>query len=87
MAALDSPAFPRWLAWLTLFVAAIHVTAMGLALVAVPDIPGLVPDPSLVAFGYVWFASIPAWPLVTGLALLISAVRQSPARQLAPSAT
>ena len=75
VAALHSPAFPRWLAWFTLFVGAMHVSAMLMGLVSAPDIPGLVPDTSLVIFGYIWFTSIPGWPLVTGVALLISAIR------------
>ena len=84
VAALRSPACPRWLAWFTLLVGAVHITGMLLGLVSVSDIPGLVPDTSVVIFGYIWFASIPGWYLVTGAALLISATRiQSRTMQLA----
>ena len=68
-AALDGHAFPRWLAWFTLFVGAIHVTAMLLGVIPAPD------TPALYVFGYIWFTSIPGWYLVTGAALLISAIR------------
>lgn len=79
VAALNSAAFPRWLAWFTLFVGAIHVLAMLLGLIPVPD------TPALYVFGYIWFASIPGWPLVTGVALLISAIRsQLRTTELAP---
>ena len=68
-AALNSAPFPRWLAWFTLFVGAMHISAMILALVGVSD------TPAMYVFGYIWFASIPGWYLVTGAALLISAIR------------
>lgn len=78
LAALDGVAFPRWLAWFTLGVGAIHVTAMTLGLISIPD------TPALYVFGFVWFTSIPAWPLVAAVAFLISAIRtQSRTRQLA----
>lgn len=80
VAALNSAAFPRWLAWFTLFVGAIHVTAMLLGVIPVPD------TPALYVFGYVWFTSIPGWPLVAGVALLVSALRrQSRTTELAPA--
>jgi len=37
---------------------------------------GVSASPMLVAFGFIWFASIPAWPLVTSVALLIAALRR-----------
>ena len=70
VSALISRAVPAWLAWFTLAVAGIHVIAIVLGLT------GVSAGPMLVAFGYVWFASIPAWPLVTSVALLISAFRR-----------
>jgi hypothetical protein len=70
VSALISRAVPVWLAWFTLAVAGIHVFAFVLGLT------GVSASPMLVAFGYVWFASIPAWPLVTSVALLISALRR-----------
>lgn len=79
VAALSGAAFPRWLAWFTLFVGAIHVTAMLLGVIPAPDAP------ALYVFGYIWFTSIPGWPLVTGVALLISAMRrQARTTELAP---
>jgi hypothetical protein len=70
VSALISRAVPVWLAWFTLAVAGIHVFAIVLGLTVISA------SPMLVAFGYVWFASIPAWPLVTSVALLISALRR-----------
>jgi hypothetical protein len=70
VAALMSRAVPAWLAWFTLAVAAIHIFAIALGLT------GVSASPVLVVFGFVWFASIPAWPLVTSAALLISALRR-----------
>lgn len=70
LAALNSAAFPRWLASFTLFVGAMHITAMLFGLISVPD------TPALHVFGYIWFASIPGWYVVTGVALLISAIRR-----------
>jgi len=70
VSALISRAVPIWLAWFTLGVAGIHVIAIVLGLA------GVSASPMLVAFGYVWFASIPAWPLVTSVALLVSALRR-----------
>jgi len=69
VAALITRAVPVWLAWFTLVVAGIHALAMALGL------SGVSAGPMLVAFGYVWFASIPAWPLVTGAALSVAAIR------------
>ena len=70
VSALISRAVPAWLAWFTVSVAAIHVFAIVLGLA------GVSASPMLVAFGFIWFASIPAWPLVTSVALLIAAVRR-----------
>lgn len=79
-AALDGHAFPRWLAWFTLLVGAIHVTAMLLGVIPAPD------TPALYVFGYIWFTSIPGWPLVAGVALLVSAIRrQRRAPEFAPA--
>lgn len=72
---------PAWLVWFTLAVGANQGLAMVMAITGPPPL-----GPGLVAFGFIWFMSIPAWPLVTGVALLVSAIRsQSPARQLAPA--
>ena len=82
VAALNSAAFPRWLAWFTLFVGAIHVTAMLLGVIPAPDIP------ALYVFGYIWFTSIPGWPLVAGVALLVCTIRrQQRATEFAPVPT
>jgi hypothetical protein len=70
VSALISRALPVWVAWFTLAVAGIHVFAIVLGLTVISV------SPMLVAFGYVWFASIPAWPLVTSVALVISAFRR-----------
>jgi hypothetical protein len=70
VSALIGRAVPVWLAWFTLAVAGIHVFAIALGLTMTSV------SPMLVAFGYVWFASIPAWPLVTSVVLLISAFRR-----------
>jgi hypothetical protein len=70
VSALINRALPVWLAWFTLVVAGIHAFAMVLGLT------GASAGPMLAAFGYVWFASIPAWPLVTSVALLFSALRR-----------
>ena len=70
VSALISRAVPAWLARFTLAVAAIHVFASVLGLA------GVSASPMLVAFGFIWFASIPAWPLVTSVALLIAALRR-----------
>jgi hypothetical protein len=70
VSALISRAVPVWLAWFTLAVAGIHVFALVLGLT------GVSAGPMLVVFGYVWFASIPAWPVVTSVAVLISALRR-----------
>ena len=80
LAALASQAFPRWLAWFTLFVGAMHISAMILALVGLSD------TPAMYVFGYIWFTSIPGWPLVAGVALLVSTIRrQRRATELAPA--
>src|SRR5579859_5884956 len=68
--ALISRAVPVWLAWFTLTVGAIHAFAMFLGLTGPPPL-----GPILVAFGLVWFASIPAWPLVTAVCLLVVGIR------------
>jgi len=70
VSALLSRAVPSWLAWFTLSVAAIHVFAIVLGLAGVPA------SPMLLAFGLIWFASIPAWPLATSAALLTAALRR-----------
>jgi hypothetical protein len=70
VSALISRVVPVWLAWFTLAVAGIHVFAIVLGLTVVSA------SPALVVFGFVWFASIPAWPLVTSVAILISALRR-----------
>lgn len=68
-AALISRAMPAWLAWLTLAVGSVHAFAMVLGLTGPPPL-----GPALMAFGFVWFLSIPGWPLVTGVALFIGAL-------------
>jgi hypothetical protein len=69
-AALISRLMPVWLAWFTLAVGAIHAFAMVLGLTGAPPI-----GVALMAFGVVWFLSIPAWPLVTAVGLIVVAVR------------
>lgn len=68
--ALISRAVPAWTAWFTLTVGAIHVFAIVLGLTGAPPM-----GPILAAFGFVWFLSIPAWPLVTAIGLLVVATR------------
>lgn len=81
MAAKVSGTLPTWLAWFTLAVGVNHGLAMVMGITGPPPL-----GPGLIAFGFIWFTSIPAWPFVTGVALVVSAIRsQSPARHLAPS--
>jgi hypothetical protein len=70
-AALISQAVPAWLAWFTLTVGAIHAFAMVLGFTGPPPL-----GPALMAFGLVWFASIPLWPLVTSVTLIVVAFRR-----------
>jgi hypothetical protein len=71
-AALISRVVPVWLAWFTFTVGAIHALAVVLGLTGAPNL-----GPILVAYGFAWFTSIPAWPLVTAVCLLVLAVRDS----------
>ena len=77
---LISRAVPVWLAWFALAVGALHAFAMLLGLTGPPPL-----GPALMAFGFVWFLSIPAWPLVTGVTLFIRALgRTKPASAQVP---
>jgi hypothetical protein len=70
-AALISHAVPAWLAWFTLGVGAIHALAMVLGFTGPPPL-----GPVLMAFGAAWFASIPLWPLITSVALIVISIRK-----------
>ena len=71
-AALISRALPTWLAWFTLAVGALHTVAMAIALTGPPPL-----SPILIDVGYVWFTSIPGWPLVTSVTLIVLAILRS----------
>lgn len=79
-AALSSRSIPAWLGWYTVAIGAIHVLAM------LFGFSGINPGPAAAAFGFLWFASIPAWPLVAGVALMVPALRR-PGMSLAPAPT
>jgi hypothetical protein len=71
-AALISRAVPTWMAWFTLTVGVIHAFAMVLGLTGAGSL-----GPIMMAFGVVWFLSIPLWPLVMGVGLVVVAIRGS----------
>jgi hypothetical protein len=74
-AALISRALPLWLAWLTLTVGALHTLATVLALTGAYLVGPI--QWFLYTFGVVWFMSIPLWPLVASVALIVLAIRRS----------
>ena len=77
-AGLGVRAMPRWLAWFTVGIAAVQLTYRSLGLL------GVTANPILIAFAGIWYLSIPGWPLVAGVALLVSAIKKpSVARALA----
>jgi hypothetical protein len=71
-AALIGRAVPIWLAWFTLAVGALHTFATVVGLTGPPPL-----SPVLMAFAFVWFISIPGWPLVTSVTLVVLAIKRS----------
>ena len=57
---------PAWLGWLALAACVVQVWAFLILFAGVPAGP----------LGIVWYASIPAWPLVTGMTLFVLAIRR-----------
>jgi hypothetical protein len=67
--ALISRAVPVWLAWFTLAVGALQALATFLGLTGPPPL-----SPALLAVATVWFLTIPLWPLVTSVTLIVVVV-------------
>jgi hypothetical protein len=79
-AAVVSRAVPAWMGWFTLAAAAIQAVAL------LAGVAGIPLSPIGAVFGPVWFGSIPGWPLVTGVALLLSAIRRLDTRAIPAAA-
>ena len=65
-AVLADRALPRWLGWLALATCVVQAWAFLILFAGFPAGP----------LGLVWYVSLPAWPLVTGVTLFVLAMRK-----------